>query len=103
MDDDEPEGGPSYLCPDCRTPVGPDEDVCADCGCEFETGDFECMICGTTVAPETSSCPACGTEFIDPAQALLRVPLRTLGGAPEDRRAMRKAYFHGELKDDADE
>jgi predicted RNA-binding Zn-ribbon protein involved in translation (DUF1610 family) len=62
----EGEGGETFKCPSCGTPLDASSDVCYNCGVEFveeQATQFECPECGATVGIDESSCSNCGTQF----------------------------------------
>jgi RNA polymerase subunit RPABC4/transcription elongation factor Spt4 len=52
-----------FLCPNCQSVVGPEDEVCGSCGAEFERDIFECPECGTTIPADAPKCPSCGADF----------------------------------------
>lgn len=52
-----------FICPNCQSVVGPEEEVCGSCGAEFERDIFECPECGTTIPGDAPKCPQCNADF----------------------------------------
>jgi len=51
------------LCPECGSPLGPQDTACPSCGAEFELA-LECPNCGSVVEDNVGSCPSCGIQFV---------------------------------------
>jgi hypothetical protein len=67
-------------CPECRTEVPADADVCDFCGASLSTvDDWVCRNCGATVAGAADACSVCG-QLRNPEQCA-RHPDRSAAGA----------------------